>query len=146
MSNVIIIDNDEKRALQFPFLNDGSVFVRTEVRSLHTGDYSIEGYENLITVERKSINDLVNTVIHDWARFAKECRRMATMDAAVIGVEGNLQDVLQHKYESNADPMSVLGKINTIFHRFGIATVFCSDPDSMAYWVHNFFKNYIDER
>ncbi len=65
------------------------------------------------------------------------------MDAAVIAVEGNYADILSHQYESDANPMSVTGKINTIYHRFGIPTIFLSSPTCMAVWVENFFTNYL---
>ena len=43
---------------------------------LDAGDYSVDGYENVVAVERKSLADFVHTVIHDFDRFAVELAKL----------------------------------------------------------------------
>ncbi len=43
--------------------------VRVIRRALPAGDYSLEGMESTVAVERKSLPDFVSTVIHSRPRF-----------------------------------------------------------------------------
>ena len=74
----IIIDTREKLPLEFP------AGILTARHKLDTGDYSIEGLENHICIERKSVDDFVNTVIHNKERWDDEVRRMGFMDYRAI--------------------------------------------------------------
>lgn len=120
----VLIDTNE----QLPWSFDAELFT-TERRSLETGDYSIPGLEHLVTIERKSLGDAVGTVIHDWQRFRKQLHRMAGMDAATVVVEAALKDILLHKYESDANPLSVLGKMISMYLDHGVHVVYASDRE-----------------
>ena len=63
-------------------------------RKLDAGDYSVEGFESRVAVERKSLPDFVHTVIHDFDRFAAELEKLSQMDAACIVVEADLDAVV----------------------------------------------------
>jgi ERCC4-type nuclease len=91
---------------------------------LCTGDYSVAGLEDRVRVERKSLGDLVNTVTQDWQRFRKELYRLAGFDLALIVVEADLGDLLAKRYESNAEPISVLGRCNACLIDHGVPVVF----------------------
>ena len=47
----------------------GPLVVRTVDAPLKTGDYSIQGYEDLVTVEQTSHQDLVASDTHGRRRF-----------------------------------------------------------------------------
>lgn len=55
--------------------------------TLKTGDYSIQGFEDQITVERKSPEDLIKTISHGRERFIRELQRMEALDRAFVIVE-----------------------------------------------------------
>lgn len=130
----IVVDTSEQAPLNF---------MRAYVKqSLDTGDYSLEGYENLICVERKSLNDLVKSVIHDWIRFSKCLRRMAAMDIAFIAVEAPVTALMERQYVGEALPQSVRGKLNSILVNFGVHTVFYDNRETMAAWIENLFDHY----
>lgn len=135
---VIIIDSSEKARWSFP--------CKSIVASLDTGDYSIQGYTSLITIERKSLNDLVNTVIHDWLRFSKQLRRMASFDYAAIVVEAPVTALMEGKYESKTLPQSVRGKLNAIFLDFGVPTIFLDNREIASEWVYNLFNLYLERQ
>ncbi len=102
---------------------DDDVFA-AERKSLMTGDYSIAGLEDAVTIERKTLGDAVNTVIHEWTRFRKTLYRMAGMDHAIVVVEASIDDIMAHRYESDAEPLSVLGRLVGITVDHGIPVVF----------------------
>lgn len=114
----VVVDTREQAAWQFP---PGIATVR---RGLKAGDYSIVGLEDRVAIERKSLGDLVNTVIGNWIRFRKELNRLSAFDLACVVVEANIQDVIDHRYESEANPDSVLGRVNAIFVDHGIPVYF----------------------
>ena len=115
-------------------------------RSLDTGDYTVETLENVLCVERKSIPDLVGTVVNDWQRFSRQLRRMSAMDVALIVVEGKVSDLMNHQYSSQTNPESVRGKLNRIQVQFGIQTLFLENREIAASWVENLFEKYLDQR
>lgn len=77
--------------------------VRTESACLgrypnSRGDYSLYGYENSIGVERKSVADLQTTLLNfsdgGRDRFENELGNLSQLDAAVVIVEGSLEEVI----------------------------------------------------
>lgn len=118
----------------------------TEVDNLPTGDYSIRAFYSTLCVERKTINDLVNTLIHDWQRFSRQLRRMAAMDIAYIVCDAPLSRLLNKEYVSNTLPQCVRGKINHILVEYGVHTVFLDSPEIAAAWTENLFQQYLDSK
>lgn len=104
-------------------------------RALPAGDYSVEGLEQVVAVERKSMNDFISTVIHARSRFRNELRRLGGYKAACVVVEGNLGDVLRGKYHGAAHPNSVLGSCLSIILDFRVPVFFCSDRQAACRFV-----------
>ena len=88
--------------------------VRVIRRALPAGDYSIEGMETAVAVERKSLPDFVSTVIHNRPRFYRELELLRGYGDTAVVVEGNLMDVLGGRYRSAAHPNALLGTIAAI--------------------------------
>lgn len=115
----VVVDTREQRQWLFP--TDRFV---TDRRKLVTGDYSLLGFEDSFCIERKSLGDFVGTLFGDWIRFRKELVRMSGFDIACIVVECNVEDIRQKKYESEVDPLSVLGKAHAIYCDHGVPVFF----------------------
>lgn len=115
MKPTILIDRREQRPWAFP-TDTFDVLPAT----LATGDYSIAGLQDRVACERKSIGDLVSTVIHDWLRFRRELYRLAAFDFAAIIVEADVSDLWEKRYESEAEPASVWGRCNDCFITHGV--------------------------
>lgn len=123
----IIIDTREKRPYSF------SDRVTTMHATLPGGDYSLQGYETQIAIERKSLDDFVQTLIHAQERFSRELGLLRTYPRAWIVVEATLDDVLQGRYTSRAHPQSVLALTAALMARYGIPVLFASDrPSAVA--------------
>jgi len=116
----------------------------TEVvrRALPAGDYSVEGHEDSVAVERKTLEDFVSTVIRSRKRFTKELRRLSEYDAACVVVEADLRDILGGRYRSGAHPNAVLGALLSIVVDFGIPVFFCSDRQATCRFVEEFLHRY----
>jgi ERCC4-type nuclease len=118
----IVIDSREQRGFGFSSRVAGSVR-----KALPAGDYSVVGYETALAVERKSMDDFVNTVIHAHGRFARELQALASYRFAWIVVEGSLDELLRGAYTSRAHPASLLGLTATIMTRYGVPVLFAHD-------------------
>ncbi len=64
----IVQDTREQRPLVFPE-------AKVRVATLTTGDYSLEHFEDKITIERKSLPDLLGSLGNDRDRFMREVLR-----------------------------------------------------------------------
>jgi len=117
---VIVCDSREIE----PYSFKGVATVR---RALPAGDYSLEGLEDRVAVERKTLEDFVSTVIRARKRFRRELLRLREYEAACIVVEADLAEVLAGRYHSGVHPSAVLGAVVSIVIDYGVPVFFCSD-------------------
>lgn len=120
----IVVDSRE----QAPFPFEGLVTVR---KKLDAGDYSIEGLEHKVAVERKNKSDAWGCMADSRARFERCAERLAALDRALIVVECSLADfcVRPHQIE-RVNVASAVGGYISIMVRYGIPVVWC---DTRAY-------------
>lgn len=128
---MVLVDTREQRPWAFP-----PERVAVVPAALRAGDYTVAGLQDRVAIERKSLGDLVNTFFHGWLRFRKELNRLSALDVAVIAVEANIGDVYTHRYESEALPSAVLGRINGILLDHGIPTLFWGSAPEAADMAH----------
>lgn len=115
-----VIDSREK----LPF----SFSCQSVRRKLETGDYSVEGYENLMAVERKSLADFTHTVIHDFHRFAAELDRLAVIEFSAVVVEADLDAVLRGLKSQElrtVTPAALLGAATQITAHWNVPVQWC---------------------
>lgn len=118
----IIIDTRERKPL---------IFDNIEIvwKKLDVGDYSIEGYENEIIFERKSIPDLYNSLVHERERFLRCVDRMKDIRLKYLIVEGNLSSIYRGiGTQSKANPNSIIGSMLSLNLKHNIQVLFCSTP------------------
>ena len=71
-------------------------------RKLDTGDYSLEGLEDKVCIERKaSVVELANNIGHDMVRFTNEIERMKSFPHRFMIFEFSLSDVMDFPERSN---------------------------------------------
>jgi ERCC4-type nuclease len=109
--------------------------VATVRRALPAGDYSIEGLEDRVAVERKTLDVFVSTVIHSRARFREELRKLAGYQAACVVVEAGLIDVLQKRYRGGAHPNAVLGNALSLILDYRVPVFFCTTRQASCQFV-----------
>ena len=112
----IVIDTREQEPWHFA--------TETVRKKLAVGDYSLLGKENTVTIERKTLDDLVNTVIHQGKRFREELSKMASYEHRCVVVEASLSDIVKHRYTSFAEPSSVIGSVLSIIVDYRIPVYF----------------------
>lgn len=126
----IIIDTRE----QEPYSFDSRLAAAVR-RALPAGDYSVQGLEGRVAVERKTLDDFVSTVIHARQRFLDELRKLAEYTAACVVVEAGVADVLLRHYRGDAHPNAVLGNALSIILDFRVPVFFCGNRQAACQFV-----------
>lgn len=96
----IVVDSREQLPYAFADLHadarDGYRPLAVTLRNgcLPEGDYSLEGFENQIAVERKSLADLYGTLGQGRGRFQRELERLDALSFAAVVVEADWREVL----------------------------------------------------
>jgi ERCC4-type nuclease len=127
----VVVDTRE----QEPYSFDSRLAAAVR-RALPAGDYSVEGLEERVAVERKTLDDFVSTVIHSRSRFREELRKLGGYPAACVVVEAGLLDVLQQRYRGEAHPNAVLGSALSIILDFRIPVFFCGNRQAGRHFTH----------
>lgn len=123
----VVVDTREQNPWVFEGLTqryqgiEYSLQVKTVRKGLTSGDYSIEGLENTIAIERKSIADLVSTIAHNRERFVSELERLNSFTYSAVIVEGEWKSVLEYCYtNSGYNPTSLDNSIHAWMQRYHI--------------------------
>lgn len=130
---VVLVDTREQSPLEIGRFDNW--FEGSKLATLETGDYSIEGMEHLVSLERKSLNDLVATLMHNRQRFFRELERMQAFPYRAILVEASYEDVKSPYSFTNdiaAHPNGVSGSLDALEVRFGIPVIYTSRKRALA--------------
>lgn len=79
--------------------------------SLVTGDYTISGFEKCITIERKSLGDLIMCVGRERDRFSKELKRMLSYPCRAVVVESTWEEIDVGRWQGKITPEMVSNSI-----------------------------------
>lgn len=128
----IIIDTREQQPWTFEHY-------ATAHRKLDTGDYSIEGLETVLAIERKkSINEIANNIIEP--RFADVIARLAQYKYSFLLLEFDIENVLSYPIGSNLpkrmwdkvkiSPAFIMKHILDWQLKYNIKVLFCGGPSN----------------
>lgn len=137
----LILDTREQDGLDFSKFRD----VDVARQGLKTGDYSIQGYEDEICFERKSVPDLVGTLIGDHSRFLKEIERMKSFEEKYILVEhtaGTVYRYCERKGWENKFDIIIQSLLAYACH-CGIRVRFCKNRDEMSAYIVRKSKEFL---
>lgn len=98
----IIIDTREQQPWSFPEYSVAN-------NKLDTGDYSIEGLENILAIERKkSASEFANNIVEK--RFVDVIERLSNVKYSFLLLEFDLKDLLKYPFGSTV-PRHMWNKI-----------------------------------
>lgn len=129
---VVVVDTREQQPWEF------GLHV-TAKRKLETGDYSIEGLEHLLCIERKkSVSEIANNITEK--RFKDVLERMSKIPYSFILLEFDLEDVYSYPVGSDIpkklwDSLRISGNyilkyLTLIQLNYGIHLLFCGDAEN----------------
>jgi len=125
---ILIIDSREQLPLFTGSLPKGLLVIRD---TLPIGDYSVRGFESQITIERKTIPDLLGCLGNDRERFKRELE---------ISVEGTEDELLQFHDFSLMHPEAVRQSIVSIRLRYNTHWYFGSREKIERYILDHLIK------
>lgn len=99
--------------------------LRMEIGTLATGDYSIKGLEEVITVERKSLTDFLGCLGGERERFEREMHRMLAYPTRAVIVECTWQQLNAGGWTSKIKPAAAVGSVLG-WMAAGVPFIFCS--------------------
>lgn len=123
---LILVDSREKAPWQFKGIeidgkSDNNLVVQWDYSAMRTGDYTIEGHQSRITIERKSAEDAYGTFGGGRERFERELERMAAMEYACVVIESDWTDLLlTPPKRSKLHPKTISRSIIAWSQRYGV--------------------------
>lgn len=132
---VVLVDTREQKP--FPLYLNHPNWIGGERRAaLKTGDYTVEGMESLLCLERKNLADLVACTVTYRRRFLAVCSRLARFPWKAILVEATLEDIKggfeSFDIPSEVHPNAVCGTLDAIEAKFGIPIIYTSTVQDLA--------------
>lgn len=129
---IIIIDTREQQPWSFEYHT-------TSVAKLDTGDYSIQGLENKLCIERKkTVNEFANNIIEK--RYKDWTKRMSKYKYKFLILEFNLEDIYKYPHGSNVpkylwdqikiSPKFIIKNILELQIYYDIKVLFCGSSDN----------------
>lgn len=118
----VVVDTREQAPYTFATpLREGRRYYRVETirGTLHSGDYSLAGFESRVAVERKSLADLYSTLCQGRRRFTDELARLNAMEFAAVVIEADWQTILVYPPKhSQLNPRTVFASVVAWQQRF----------------------------
>lgn len=138
----IIVDTREQQPWNFKTYG-------TVSQKLDTGDYSVVGLENIVTVERKkSVNEFATNITEK--RFKDWVGRLADIEFAFVLLEFGLEDVLRYPVGSNIpkrmwskikiSPNFIIKNLLDIQLKYNINVLFCENHHYAEHLAEQIFK------
>jgi len=137
MMNIIVDSREQK-----PLWDENCT-----VAKLDAGDYSIEGYEDCFSIERKSLGDLYGTFGKGHKRFRRELERAEKLEYFGIVIEGSYTDCL-HKNFVGAQYSRMKGKVITailftLHVKYRVPFFFAKDREESRKIIKELMKAFI---
>ena len=130
---VVLVDSREQ--LPFDFSRFPNWIAGEKRKALRVGDYTAEGMEDLLILERKSLTDLITTLMQNRLRFFDGCEKMAQYRWRAILVEASYEDiktVYDDELCTRAHPNAVSGTLDALEAKFGIPVIYTSRHRPLA--------------
>jgi DNA excision repair protein ERCC-4 len=137
----ILIDSREQAPYRFADYD-----VDLETAALPTGDYSLPGFQDRVSIERKELNDLIGCLMNgNRERFEKELYRGSSYDVFVVVIEGSMADVAEGGYRSAMKPHAAMQSIIALGVRYRVPFVWCGTRAAAEYFTFWTLQKYIRE-
>jgi len=119
---IIVIDSQEHRGYKFERFTNW--FAGTIRKRLPIGDYTLLGMEDEVVVERKTLPDLVRSIIQERRDFIKKCEGLSAFKKKCIVIEGSTTSIKTLYEDSQAHPNAVFGSLLAAQERWDIPVYF----------------------
>lgn len=139
----IICDSREQKPFTF---TGAQIYEGTTVEAgtLATGDYSLNGLEAAVAVERKSLPDLVGCLAGSRDRFVRELERSRALESFCVIVEAPWEALAKGEYRSQLRPQAACQSVAAFMARMRIPFWFCGSRPAAEYCCWSFLRQYAE--
>lgn len=131
MSIPLVVDSRERKPYEFDGYN------QVLEKTLETGDYTLDGFEDVFAVERKTLDDLAKSLGADRDRFENEIRRAQAFHEFAVVIEAPREHVYAFAgtgnsphYYSGIYPNSIIGTVEQWPQKYSpLEFYWCGDRD-----------------
>lgn len=140
MNKTFTIIRDTREQTPFTFeAYDCEVAVGT----LKTGDYSVAGYEDKVSIERKALSDLIGCLTGGRERFERELARLRDYESCAVIVESPFRYLANGKYRSNLNPVSAVQSVISMTQKFRLPFFFAETRPQAEYIAFHFLRHFV---
>ncbi len=142
---IVLVDSREQ--MPFDFTRFPNWIGGEKRQALKVGDYSVEGMEQVLILERKSLTDLITTLMQNRSRFFAGCEKMTQYRWRALLVEASYEDVKSvygEELNTQAHPNAISGTLDALEAKFGIPVIYTSRyrplaAEKAASWLSKHF-------
>lgn len=145
----VLVDSREKNKWNF---SCGKYVIDIIDTKLDTGDYSLQGYEDLIRIERKASTSEIATNITE-KRFKDWLERLSTYKYKFIICEFSYEDIVIFPHNSGIprnlmskikiSPAFIMAAMSKIQIKYGIQIIYAGNPRAAQLAAENLFKTVV---
>ena len=110
--------------------------------TLNAGDYSLYGFTDLVSVERKELGDLLGVLTHDRPRFCRELERLRGYQAAALVIEASLATIRAGAYRSRMQPDAAVQSLISIMAKYRLPVFFAETRREGEGFCYDFLRHY----
>ncbi len=138
---IILVDTRE----QLPYLFERFPnWIGSTIRQgLPTADYSIVGYESVIAVERKTLVDIVGSLMSGRERFLREMERLSEFKYKCLCIEATREELKSpYRFASNvkAHPNGIIGSLDALSVKYQIPVHYGCNRELTEEYVSSFLS------
>ena len=108
--------------------------LQTVAGTLATGDYSVQGLEHIVAIERKSLPDLLGCIGRDRERFEREVQRLLAHPTRALIVESTWPEIEAGGWRSKVSPKAAMGSLLGWIAQ-GLPVVMCGNHERAGQYV-----------
>ncbi len=139
-SNARTIVIDSREQLPYEFATDSAL------GCLRVGDYSAAGYEDRISIERKTLDDLIGCLTVGRDRFERELDRGKSLTYFALVVEASLSDIINGRYRSKALPKAMIQSLLAFSIRYRLPIFFCENRKNAEQITESLLEKFVREQ
>jgi ERCC4-type nuclease len=104
-------------------------------KTLKDGDYSIRGFEDRFTVERKQVSDFFSYIGKERRRTVQKLKRLETFDFAALVIEASIDDLFSPQLYSQLSPEVVRQFFASANARYGLHVYCDRSRKKIEMWI-----------
>ena len=139
MDKELVIIRDTREQTPFSF---SEYPCTVEVGTLKTGDYSVKGFESVITLERKTLCDLIGCLTSGRERFERELSRLRDYESCAVVVESPFRDLAKGKYRSGMNPVAAVQSVVSMTQKYRLPFIFAESRVQAEYLAFHFLRHF----